>query len=111
MGGPKALVVMTTVPDDAVAERIARALVDEGLAGCVQRIPMRSTYTWQGGVEDAAEVLLLVKTVPASWGALERRIVELSPYEVPEVIALDVARVAPAYAAWLGAACKTSSRR
>ena len=60
----EASVVMTTVADDDTASRLARALVDEGLAGCVQRLPIRSTYTWQGRTEDATEVLLLVKTLP-----------------------------------------------
>ena len=102
----EASVVMTTVGDDDAAARLARALVEEGLAGCVQRVPIRSTYTWQGRVEDGTEVLLLVKTLPASVPAVERRILELSPYDVPEVIAVDASRVAPAYAAWLAAACK-----
>ena len=110
MAAPKASVVMTTVPDEATAEHIARTLVDEGLAACVQRTPIRSTYTWQGRVEDAVEVLLLVKTLAASYAAVERRIVELSPYDVPEIIALDAARIAPAYAAWLAAACRRGER-
>jgi periplasmic divalent cation tolerance protein len=106
-----ASVVMTTVPDDDVASRIASALVAEGLAACVQRFPIRSTYAWQGRVEDASEVLLLIKATSASFGAIERRIREMSPYEVPEVIALDVTRAAPAYVAWLAESCKGTGRQ
>jgi periplasmic divalent cation tolerance protein len=111
MDRPDASVVMTTVPDDEVASRIASALVREGLAACVQRLPIRSTYAWQGRVEDASEVLLLIKTTRASFEALERRICEMSPYDVPEVIALDVTGVAPAYAAWLAESCKGTGRQ
>ncbi len=105
MADSDAMIVMTTVPDDSTAERIARSLVEEGLAGCVQRTAIRSTYTWQGKVEDAAEVLLIVKTTKACWSALESRIHALSPYDLPEVLAVETSHVAPAYAAWLAAAC------
>ncbi len=106
MPTPDASVVMTTVPDDDLASRIARSLVEQGLAACVQRLPIRSTFAWQGRIEEASEILLLIKTTKASFEALERRIHEMSPYQVPEVIALDVARAAPAYAAWLTDSCK-----
>ena len=105
MANSDALIVMTTVPDDALAERVARSLVEEGLAGCVQRVPIRSTYTWEGSVEESAEALLVVKTTEACWAALEQRIRDLSPYDVPEVIAVKASHVAPAYAAWLAGAC------
>ena len=109
MPKPRATIVMTTVPDDEQARRIARVLVEEGLAGCVQRLSIRSTYRWKDAVEDGHEVLLLIKTPAESRSAVERRIGELTPYEVPEVIAVDAGHVAPAYAAWLTAACKRES--
>jgi periplasmic divalent cation tolerance protein len=105
MASSDALVVMTTAPDDEVAERLARALVEEGLAGCVQRLPIRSTYSWEGRVEEGTEVLLVIKTTEACWSALARRVQALSPYDVPEVVAVRSSHVAPAYAAWLAGAC------
>lgn len=106
MAVSEASIVFTTVSDDESASRIARTLVEEGLAACVQRVPIRSTYAWQGRIEESEELLLLVKTTVSSCDAIERRLHELSPYQVPEVITIDAARVSPAYAAWLAAACK-----
>ena len=111
MAVSEASIVLTTVSDDECASRIARTLVEESLAACVQRLPIRSTYAWQGRVEESSEILLLVKTTVSACEAVEKRIHELSPYQVPEVIALDAARVAPAYAAWLAAACRGTDRQ
>ena len=98
-----ALVILCTCPDDAVAARIARSLVDERLAACVNRLPLTaSTYRWQGTVVEEAEVLLVVKTTPARYQALAGRLAELHPYEVPEIVAVPVDRGSPAYLAWLG---------
>jgi periplasmic divalent cation tolerance protein len=97
-----ALVAFTTVPDQDVADRLARALVEERLAACVSRIPGAvSTYRWQGDVEVAAEVLLLIKTTHERFEALRARLVELHPYDVPELIAMDIAHGHPAYLDWL----------
>lgn len=97
-----ALLCLATAPDRTVAERIARALVEERLAACVNLLPgVTSVYRWQGAVETAGEVLLLAKTVPAQLEALTARVAELHPYEVPEVIALDVSGGLPAYLQWI----------
>lgn len=97
-----ALVVLCTCPDAASAEHIARRLVDERLAACVNRVPgLRSVYRWQGEVRDDAEELLVIKTQRARLEALTARILELHPYELPEVIALDVAAGHAPYLAWL----------
>lgn len=97
-----ALVILCACPDDAVAARIARALVEERLAACVNRWPLTaSTYRWQGRVVDEAEVLLMIKTTADRYDAVTPRIAELHPYDVPEVIALPVAGGLPAYLAWL----------
>ena len=96
------LLVHCTVPDQDVADRIARALVDEGLAACVTRIPgVVSTYAWQGETKVDVELLLLIKTTVARFDSLTRRITELHPYELAEVIAVDVARGNAAYLAWV----------
>lgn len=99
-----ALVLLCTCPDDAVAAGIARTLVDERLAACVNRLPRTAaTYRWQGAVVEAAEVLLLIKTTASQYDALAARLTGLHPYEVPEIIALPVDRGLPAYLDWLAA--------
>ena len=99
---PEALLVLTTCPDEAVAERLARDLVEAGLAACVSRVPgLRSTYRWQGRVEDEPEVLLLIKTVATRFQELEMRVKSLHPYEVPEIIALPIAKGSLDYLSWL----------
>jgi periplasmic divalent cation tolerance protein len=100
-----ALVVLMTVPDAATAEKLADALVGEGLAACVNIVPhVRSIYRWQGAVHRDDELLCIVKTTRAAFERLRARAVELHPYEVPEVIALPVERGHADYLAWLSAA-------
>ena len=97
-----ALLVLTTLPDDATAASIARTLVEERLAACVNRLPpVRSTYRWHGEVHDESEVLLLVKTTAARFAALRDRLVELHPYELPEVIAVPVGPGLDRYLGWI----------
>lgn len=96
------VLVMTTVSDAATADRIADALVGERLAACVTVLaPARSVYRWQGAVERAAELPLLVKTTGERWPALRDRLVGLHPYDLPEVIAWPVADGSPAYLDWV----------
>lgn len=95
-------VIFTTCPDSAVAESIARALVDEQLAACVNILPvMQSIYAWRGKVETASEHLLIIKSVESRYAAIETRILSLHPYELPEIIAVRLADGLPAYLAWL----------
>ena len=97
-----ALACLCTCPDAASAARIADALVGERLAACVNVLPgLQSLYRWQGRVERASEVLLLIKTTRARLEALSARLVELHPYELPEVLAVDIAGGLPAYLAWI----------
>ncbi len=99
------VIAFCTCPDDASAARIARALVEERLAACVSRIPgVRSTYAWQGAVHDDAEVLLLIKTQASRFDALRERVLALHPYELPELVAVEVTRGLDAYLAWVAAA-------
>lgn len=96
------VVVLSTVPDAAVADRIARALVDERLAACVSVLgAARSTYRWQGEVESAVELPLLIKTTAGRLDALTARLVALHPYQVPEVLVLAVGAGLPAYLDWV----------
>jgi len=102
---PQPLVVLTTCPDQAVAARIARELVESGLAACVSRVgPVHSTYRWQGAIRDEPEVLLVIKTVGARYSELEMRLKSLHPYEVPEIIGLPVTRGSADYLGWLSEA-------
>ena len=104
----QALVVLTTCPDDAAAARIARELVESGLAACVNRVgTVHSTYRWQGAIHDEPEVLLVIKTLSARYSEIEMRLKSLHPYDLPEVIALPVTRVSIDYLAWLGEAVTT----
>jgi periplasmic divalent cation tolerance protein len=98
------IVVLCSCPDAAAAQRIAHALVTEGLAACVNRIAaVRSTYAWKGGVEDEPEVLLMIKTTARRYPELELRLAALHPYELPEIIALPIVAGSSAYLAWLAA--------
>ena len=84
------LLVLTTLPDQTTAETLASALVESRLAACVNILqPCRSIYRWQGTVETADEVPLLIKTTEARYPALEAAIRARHPYEIPEIIALD----------------------
>jgi periplasmic divalent cation tolerance protein len=98
----EARVVLSTCPDAQAAETVARALVDERLAACVNLVPgVRSIYRWHDAVEVADEILLVIKTTAPNVDALTARIAQLHPYEVPEVIALEATDVSDAYLAWL----------
>lgn len=97
-----ALLVLTNLPDAASADRLARNLVDRGLAACVNALaPCRSTYRWQGKVETTQEYPLLIKTASERYSALEAAIAEFHPYDVPELIAVDVCTGLPAYLQWI----------
>ncbi|HEX4269063.1 MAG TPA: divalent-cation tolerance protein CutA [Steroidobacteraceae bacterium] len=99
------IAVLTTCPNDAVAARIARELVESGLAACVNRVAaVHSTYRWQGAMQDEPEVLLIIKTLSSRYSELEMRLKSLHPYDVPEIIALPVTRGSAEYLAWLGGA-------
>ena len=96
------VVVLTTLPGDADVAAFARALVDERLAACVNALPlMQSTYRWKGSVETAAERQLLIKTRAAGVAALEQRVRELHPYDVPEFLVIAVDSGSAAYLTWL----------
>ena len=103
---PETRVVLITAPDREVAGRLARSFVAERLAACVNLVEgVTSVYRWEGQVEEASEVLLVVKTVAARLTALESRLLELHPYDVPEFVSLAPESVQPSYAHWLAGAC------
>ena len=96
------MIILCTCPDAGSAERIAQTLVEERLAACVNRIGgVVSTYRWQGRVCRDDEFLLLIKTTSERFDAVRERIVALHPHELPEVIAVDIARGLPPYLDWI----------
>lgn len=98
----EALVVLTNCPDDEVADRIARTLVESGLAACVNRLaPVSSIYRWRGAVERATETPLLIKTTRERYTEVEQAIRALHPYEVPEIIALAIEAGFAPYLRWI----------
>ncbi len=102
MAFPPYVVVTTAVADRNDAERIATALIDERLAGCVQIVgPIVSHYRWDGARERSEEWRLECKAPSARLAALERRLTELHPYQVPEILALPVVHGSDAYLRWL----------
>lgn len=98
------VVVYSTFPDAASAERAAAGLVEARLAACVALLPgMVSIYRWQGAVERADEVILLAKTRAALAEAVLAAIAATHPYEVPALLVLPVASASAAYGAWIEA--------
>ena len=96
------LVVITTSPSIEEAESLAEKLVTEKLAACVQVLPqMRSFYFWQGEVQKEGECLLLIKTLPAKYDAVEAFIRANHSYSVPEIVAFDAARISESYSNWM----------
>lgn len=96
------VVVYITASSEEEAAEISRALVEERLAGCVNIVRgIRSIYSWEGRVEDEAEVLMIVKSRRALFERLSQRVKELHSYTVPEVIALPVMEGSADYLSWL----------
>jgi periplasmic divalent cation tolerance protein len=100
-----AVVAHCTCPDAETATRIARVLVEERLAACVQTLTgVTSTYRWRGALHVDSEVLLLIKTTRERLDALKARLPGLHPYDMPELIVVDAVDGLPPYLAWLESA-------
>lgn len=98
------LLVLTNLPDEDTAWHLADHLVGQRLAACVNILaPCRSVYRWEGKVEDATEVPVLIKTTAERYEALEAAIRAIHPYELPEIVAVPLARGLPGYLAWVAA--------
>jgi periplasmic divalent cation tolerance protein len=96
------LIVFTTVSRAEEAEALARKIVEEKLAGCVQILPqMTSVYVWKGKVERENEHLLLIKTTNERYSELEEFITANHRYTVPEIVAVEASHVAEPYRKWL----------
>ncbi len=96
------IVVFVTVGSPAEGQRLARSLVEERLAACVNRIPhLQSVYRWEGKIEESEEELLVIKSRRTLFPVLEKRVRELHSYSVPEIVALPIVEGNEAYLKWL----------
>ncbi len=96
------ILVQTNLPDRACAENMAQHLIAAKLAACVSILaPCTSIYHWQGKIESAAEIPLLIKTTEQRYAAVEAAILELHPYELPEILYVTVDGGLPAYIQWV----------
>jgi periplasmic divalent cation tolerance protein len=99
-----AVLVLTTVPVGEPGEAIARSLIDERLAACVNLLaPMTSIYRWEGRVEREVERQLIIKTTITQVEALRTRLASLHPYQLPEFVVIEVASGSSAYLDWVRA--------
>ena len=95
-------IVINTCPDSETARKLARVLVEENLAACVNIIDgVRSIYRWNGEIQDDGEVLLLIKSGVDQFSALRERLQQLHPYELPEIVAVPISDGLPEYLDWL----------
>lgn len=96
------LIVLTTTPTEEEAEQLARQMVEQKLAACVQVLPnIKSIYFWEGRIQKEGENLLLIKTLDDRYSDLEKFILEHHSYEIPEIVALNSEHVSGSYLKWL----------
>ena len=96
------LIVFSTFPSEASAREAAGKLVAEGLAACVNLLPgLTSIYRWQGKIEEAGEVLLMIKTTDDAYPRLESNLKACHPYELPEILAVGAEACLPGYLDWV----------
>jgi periplasmic divalent cation tolerance protein len=104
------ILVMTNLPDQESAQRLARALIEARLAACVNVLaPCSSIYHWDGKIETAQEIPVWIKTSRRNYNKLEQSIRQHHPYELPEIIAVAVTDGLPAYLAWVAAETTTNN--
>jgi periplasmic divalent cation tolerance protein len=99
------LLVFCTFPDADTAAAVTKTLVGEKLIACGTILSgARSIYEWEGKLEDASEVLVLFKTASPAYAKLEKRLLKLHPYDMPEIVALEAGAASKGYAAWVASA-------
>ncbi|NOZ11798.1 MAG: divalent-cation tolerance protein CutA [Gammaproteobacteria bacterium] len=95
-------IVITTAPDQASARKLADTLIEEGLAACVNVLDkVESIYRWQGKINRDSEYMLLIKSTQRQYSQIQQRILDLHPYELPEIIAVPISGGLSAYLDWL----------
>ena len=99
------LLVFCTFPDADTAAAVTKTLVGEKLIACGTILPgARSIYEWEGKMEDTSEILVLFKTAGPAYAKLEKRLLKLHPYDMPEIVALEAGAASKGYAAWVASA-------
>ncbi len=101
MGSTEYILAMTTVSSEPQAQDLARKLIENRLAACVNQIRVASTYRWKGTLEEEPEILLLIKTTRARQADLQDALLEAHPYELPEFITLPLTGGSEPYLKWL----------
>ncbi|MFH1379270.1 MAG: divalent-cation tolerance protein CutA [bacterium] len=95
-------IVFTTTSSETEAKKIARTLLEEKIAACAQIVPhISSVYWWKGNIDESSEVLIIIKTIQDNIQALIARIKQLHSYDVPEIVAVDIAEGNPSYLSWI----------
>lgn len=98
----KYILVLCTINDSTAAKNLAHHLIKEQLVACVNILPqISSVYLWKNEIIEEEECLLVMKTLNAGYSTLEKRIQELHPYEVPEILSIDIQQGLPDYLQWL----------
>lgn len=101
------LLVLSTFPDAATAQRVAQQLIEEKCAACANILPgIESIYRWQGKVEQTRETIVYFKVTSAGFELFQASLRRLHPYEVPEIIGLAIARGLPDYLRWVATNCQ-----
>jgi periplasmic divalent cation tolerance protein len=104
------LAVHTSFSNMTDAERVSRILIEEKLAACANILPAHSIYRWHERIKDEDEVFVILKTDEDTYPALERRILELHPYEVPMITATSISAGSKSYLAWLSKALQRRNK-
>jgi periplasmic divalent cation tolerance protein len=106
------VIALSTFPDAETARKIARELVENAIVACANVVPsVESIYFWKDKVETSAEILAIFKMTAARYAEFESRLRELHPYDVPEIVRLNIAEGSPDYLRWIAESCaRTSSR-
>ena len=100
------VIAFSTFPDVETARKIARELVENAIVACINIVPgVESVYFWKDKVETSAEVLAIFKMTAARYSAFESRLRALHPYEVPEIVRLNIAKGSADYLRWIGESC------
>ncbi len=109
MDSKEALLALSTFPDEETARNIVRELVEARLIACGNILPhVESIYRWQGKVEVSREALVLFKLSSSSYRLFEEKLRQLHPYDVPEILSVDITHGSPDYLRWIVENCASS---